>query len=413
MRIGVVLFTVLFAIAISIAFVDARTDGQRGSADSAAEPYYVMSENPLVTAAIPIRHRFPGGVSADLTDRQVRMLERVGVGVEPVGIYTIAHHRPGHGGGPPSNGGDDENGDEPDRACYPSLQVPWGVELVTNGDPSGGESVVVAVLDTGVQQNHLDLKDRIVDCQTKVTRHRPDARSCTDGHGHGTHVAGSILADGGPDGEGIVGVAPEAGLMAIKVCDRRGWCYGDDIAAGIRYAADNGAQIISMSLGGSQMSAQEQSAIDYATEQGVLVIAAAGNSGPNLNTIGYPGAYHKVVAVGAIDAAERVPDFSSRGINADSFVAGEDRYLEIASPGVSVLSTWNDGCYAVASGTSMAAPHVSGIAARAWADASSMSAEDVRVYLQERAQEHDITAGAHAREGYDPASGFGLARVAS
>lgn len=138
---------------------------------------------------------------------------------------------------------------------------------------------------------------------------------CADGNGHGTHVAGTIAANGGSDGNGIYGVAPEANLWVIKVCGNSGSCWGDDIAAGIRYAANNGANIISMSLGGDSPDSQILSAVDYAVNKNVLVVAAAGNDGPADGSIDYPGAYVKVIAIGAIDSSGDVPSWSSRGIN--------------------------------------------------------------------------------------------------
>ena len=134
------------------------------------------------------------------------------------------------------------------------------------------------------------------------------------------------------------------------------------------------------------------------------LIAAAGNSGPNLDTINYPAAYYKVVSVAAIDSSDRVADFSSRGIEAAEFKE-EERYLEVAAPGVSVESAYKDGCYAIWSGTSMATPHVSGLAAKLWQG----SAGATRTYLQEITE--DITLGEYAREGYDPAAGLGLPLV--
>jgi subtilisin len=261
------------------------------------------------------------------------------------------------------------------------------------------------VLDTGIDTDHLDLKDNIVDCVTKVTHFVPDSKSCEDGHGHGTHVAGTIAANGGPDGLGIYGVAPEAKLMVVKVCDRRGWCYSDDIAAGIYYATDgkdgtpgtgDEANIISMSLGGDEPDTLILSAIDYAVENGLLVVAAAGNDGPEDGSIDYPGGYVKVIAVGAIDSNEYVPDWSSRGINDGDYVI-EEREVEFGAPGVSVESTYNDGCYAYMSGTSMATPHVSGLAAKLWQG----SASETRDYLHSVAK--DIW-----ESGDDTATGFGL-----
>jgi subtilisin family serine protease len=389
------------------------------------EPYYIYHHNALVKGLFDVRHDFSIAFSADITPRELMMLHERGIKTEPVSIFYIGtacrndkdcdsgyycdktNAVRGVGACQPANGGSEPDPDpEPIvRSCYPSTQTPWGIKRVYNDNSiestSGGSGVVVAVLDTGVMTTHEDLKNRVMECHTTVTRFPPDAKSCEDAHGHGTHVAGTILADGGQDGRGIYGVAPEAKLISIKVCDRKGSCYGDDIAAGITLAADRGAQIISMSLGGSSMSTLEKNAIDYAVDKGVLIIASAGNSGPNLNTIGYPAAYFKVVSVAATDVNDRVADFSSRGIYATEF-GYEDRYLEVAAPGVSIESAFYDGCYRVWSGTSMAAPHVSGLAAKQWAGNTPLT----RAMLQESAQ--DITSGHHTIAGYDPASGFGL-----
>jgi len=168
------------------------------------------------------------------------------------------------------------------------------------------------------------------------------------------------------------------------------------MAAGIRYAAGNGANIISMSIGGDSPDSQILSAVDYAVGKDVLVVAAAGNDGPEDGSIDYPGAYVKVIAAGAIDSSENVPSWSSRGVNdGDSII--EEREVEFGTPGVSVESTYKDGCYTLMSGTSMATPHVSGLAAKLWQG----SASDTRSYLQSIAR--DIWAA-----GDDTATGLGL-----
>src|SRR3989338_4845936 len=136
--------------------------------------------------------------------------------------------------------------------------------------------------------------------------------------------------------------------MAVKVCGNSG-CWSDDIARAIRYAADNGANIISMSLGGDSEGSLEKDAIAYALGKGVLVVAAAGNDGPADGSIDYPGANPDVVAVGAIDFSEAVASWSSRGINDGDYVV-EAREVELAAPGVAVESAWNDGTYRTISG---------------------------------------------------------------
>jgi subtilisin len=221
-------------------------------------------------------------------------------------------------------------------------------------------------------------------------------KGCEDNNGHGTHVAGTVLANGGSDGLGVYGVAPEADLMVVKVCDKRGYCYGDDIAAGIEYAADHGANIISMSFGGDSPDPMVLQAIDHAVESGVLPVAAAGNDGPEDGSIDYPAAYVKVIAVGAIDETESVPYWSSRGLNDGDNVV-EEKEVEFAAPGVSIESAYNDGCYAYMSGTSMATPHISGLAAKLWQGDSG----NTRDYI------HDIAEDI-APNGDDRASGLGL-----
>jgi subtilisin len=378
-------------------------------------PHYVISENPLLKAWLGVKHQFPKAFSTDLSKTQLKILKILGVKTEPVQIYYLSG-RPICGNGIIEGGekcGEPGLPDCPEgyrcenckcvAACYPDSQYPWGILKVNGG--SGGFGVTTAVLDTGVDTDHPDLQKNIIDCVTMVTRFVPDTKSCEDGHGHGTHVSGTVLANGGPEGLGIYGVAPEANLMAIKVCDRKGWCYGDDIAAGIYYATDgpdgipqtgDEANIINMSLGGDEPDSQILAAIDYAVENGLLVVAAAGNDGPEDGSIDYPGAYVKVIAAGAIDVYENVPDWSSRGVNDGDYII-EEREVEFGTPGVSIESTYNDGCYTYMSGTSMAAPHVTGLAAKLWQG----SASDTRSYLQSIARDIWET-------GDDTATGFGL-----
>jgi subtilisin len=345
-------------------------------------------------------HEFEHGFTGDLSPGQVRALEvfssMLGISIEPVPLYYISAP-PGACSPWPEckNGGGGSNGE---RAYYPSDQTPWGIERIYNNPDAtstfGGQGVDVAVLDTGVYKDHPDLTQRVEQC--KDFTKRGIKSGCRDGYGHGTHVAGTILADAGADGLGIYGIAPQAHLYAYKVCGNNGGCWADDIAVAISHAADQGAEIVSMSLGADVQSSLIRDAIDYAITKGVLVVAAAGNDGPEVNSIDYPGANVKVVAVGATDVDDNVPDWSSRGVNDGDYVV-EEREVEFGAPGVNIESTWNDGSYYLLSGTSMATPHISGLAAKLWQG----TAADTRAYLQSLAQ--DIWVA-----GDDPATGFGL-----
>ncbi|MEH7331237.1 S8 family serine peptidase [Neobacillus drentensis] len=307
-----------------------------------------------------------------------------------------------------------------------SDRTPWGIQAIYN-DPniaatSGGSGIKVAVLDTGVYKTHSDLAANVEQCKDFSQMKTPLVEgSCADGNGHGTHVSGTILANGG-GGQGIYGVAPEARLWSYKVLNNRGTGYSDDIAAAIRKAADESVRtgspvIISMSLGSSSKDSLISSAVDYAYNKGVLIVAAAGNDGPGDNTIGYPGALVNVVAVAALENVQqngtyRVADFSSRGNPAtDGDYVIQERDVEVSAPGRAIESTWNDGAYNTISGTSMATPHVSGLAAKIWSANPSWSNVQLRTELQNRAKANDIKGGTGAVIGDDYASGFGFPRV--
>ncbi|MBM7659622.1 subtilisin [Bacillus mesophilus] len=313
------------------------------------------------------------------------------------------------------------------RTAVPNDQTPWGIEAIYNDSaitkPTGGSGVKVAVLDTGVNTSHVDLAGSAEQCKDFTQRKSNLVNNfCSDKNGHGTHVAGTVLAHGGNDGSGIYGVAPESDLWAYKVLNDRGSGYSDDIAAAIQHAADeanrlNANVIISMSLGSSSKSTLIADAVSYAYNKGVLVVAAAGNSGPNANTIGYPGALVDAVAVAALEDVQengtyRVADFSSRGNpDTDGDFVIEELDVEVSAPGRAIESTWYDGTYNTISGTSMATPHISGLAAKIWAANTSLTASDIRLELQKRATANDILGGSGSASGDDYASGFGFPTV--
>jgi len=349
-----------------------------------------------------VQHKFDNGFTTDLSQGQIKALKKLGVELEEVPQYHISA-RPVCGDNKcqgnepktcpldcPSEPGPDPNPEE--RTCFPSSQTPYGVSMINGG--SGGLGVSVAVLDSGANKDHLDLDISVCKDFTK----KGIKNGCKDGNGHGSHTAGTVAANKGSDGSGITGVAPDSNLWALKVCGNSGFCFTDDMAVAIKYAADNGANIISMSISGDAKSTLVTNAIDYAVSKGVLVVAAAGNDGPKDGSIDYSAAYVKVIAVGAIDINEQVPSFSSRGLNDGDFII-EEKEVELAAAGVNVESTWKDGCYRKLSGTSMATPHIAGLAAKLWQG----NAADTRSLLQDLAKNHDLHT-----PGDDTATGFGL-----
>lgn len=373
-----------------------------------------LSADSARVAGLAIRHDLGNMVSAHLTNAQLTALDRMGISYEIVPMaYVNAAAQ-----GKPSDGATAVS-----RTATPSSQVPYGIKMIY-GDPnlttsgvSGGAGIKVAVLDTGTIE-HVDFYRAdgsyiIVDCVnfTHPSPMKPQIEGeCNDGHGHGTHVIGTVAAAGGTDGLGVFGVAPDADIMAYKVLSDQGSGYADDIARAIRVAADRGAHIISMSLGGSSGSSLYLDAIRYANSKGTLVIAAAGNSGPEADTIGYPAGYQEVVAVAALNAEEVVAYFSSRGIDDGDDSTIVDREVEVAGPGRYTISTAGDGTYATYSGTSMATPHISGLAAKMWQGSHSAT----RSWLESQAKNHDITEAENinnAGPGYDIASGYGLPQV--
>ncbi len=227
--------------------------------------------------------------------------------------------------------------------------VPAGISQINAPaawDASRGKAVKVAILDTGIDNNHPDLTANFKFGVSFV----PDESNSMDYNGHGTHVAGTVAA--AINGSGVVGVAPAAYLYAVKVLSRTGSGQWSWLIAGIDWAVNKkGMHILNMSLGGSAPQAVKDMC-DAAFSKGALLIAAAGNNG---GAIGDPARYDSVVAVTAIDGANVIAPFSSRGPEA-----------ELCAPGVGVLSTLPGGGFGTKSGTSMASPHVSGAAALAW-----------------------------------------------
>jgi subtilisin len=205
-----------------------------------------------------------------------------------------------------------------------------------------GVGVVVAILDTGVDAQHPGLAGQVISSPNHT-----NSPTSSDRQGHGTHCAGIVAEKA--DGGGLVGVAPSAKIHAGKVLGDNGSGLSSGIANGIRAATASGVDVISMSLGGPAPDSATRAAITEAVKSGVWVVCAAGNEGPG-ESPSYPGNYPDVVCVAAVDEAGNVARFSSR-----------NREVDIAAPGVSILSTYPGGRYASLSGTSMATPYVAGV----------------------------------------------------
>lgn len=261
--------------------------------------------------------------------------------------------------------------------------IDWGVSRVGADkiwDTTTGVGVTVAVIDTGIEMTHPDLQGKV----TKGYDFVNDKESPEDDNGHGTHVSGIITAT--RNDAGTVGVSHGTSIMPIKVLNSTGSGYVSDVAKGIYWAVDNGAQVINLSLGTSKDTDVLRRAVNYAANKGVPMVAAAGNDyGAPCQ---YPAAYDNVICVVATDSSNRLASFSNVG-------------GELAAPGVSNYSTFLGGTYRYLSGTSMAAPHVAGSLAILRGICTDCNSSELVSTLRDTA----IDLGA---EGTDIIFGYGL-----
>ena len=290
------------------------------------------------------------------------------------------------------------------------LDNAWGVKRVGSGTVhdggNKGTSVKIGIIDSGVDYNHQDLNAVYAGGHDFVNNDTDP----NDVYGHGTHVAGTACAE--DNGLGVVGVAPGCALYSLRVLNDSGsGSWGTTIAA-MDWAVLNGLQVVNLSLGSSQNPGSTvKAAFDNAEAAGLVIVAAGGNSGtPNGkgNNVIYPAKYASVIAVAATDKNDTRPSWSSTG-----------EEIELAAPGVSVLSSWNDGdsphnpqpsildgdWYKEGSGTSMASPHVAGAAALIIA-AGVTNNDEVRLILNSTADDIGAT-------GKDTHYGYGLVNVAA
>ncbi len=255
--------------------------------------------------------------------------------------------------------------------------LPWGIDRVdadvAHSDGETGNGADIAILDTGIDSDHPDLEANLgagKDFSGKGT--------WEDGDGHGTHCAG--IADAVNNSEGVVGVSTEATLHAGKVLGDDGSGSWSDVAAGLEWAADQGYDVASLSLGASSGNSTLKDAVDYAYNNGVLVVSSAGNSGPCSDCVGYPAAYDNAMAISSTDEDDSLSSFSSTGSE-----------IELAAPGGDVYSTYKGGGYDTLSGTSMSCPHVSGAGAQLMANGASNT--EARSTLKDTAE--DIGLGSN------------------
>jgi subtilisin family serine protease len=266
---------------------------------------------------------------------------------------------------------------------FPLIGVPAAWPLST-----GSSKVIVAVLDTGVQKTHPDLVDLTFVSSWNT---RTNTTNVRDFYGHGTHVVGTIAARAN-NAVGVAGLAPGVTIMPVKVMDDNGQGYWSDFLEGVDWARTHGASIVNLSLGGTLSASQAaafQPTFDAAYNAGVLVVAAAGNN--NRNEAFYPASFNHVVSVAATTNSDAKASFSNYGPNVD-----------LSAPGVSIMSTYPGSLYKLMSGTSMATPHVVGLAALIRSYHPGYTVDEV-----ERAMElNAVDLGTVGRDDY-----FGFGRI--
>lgn len=280
----------------------------------------------------------------------------------------------------------------------------WGLDQVNAPESWAqghrGQSVLVAVVDTGVDYTHADLDANIWLNADEITGNGIDddgngfvddsrgwdfvsnSNLPLDANSHGTHVAGTIAAEA--NGFGITGVAPDAKIMPVRVLDASGSGSLSTVADGIRYAAENGADVINLSLGGEFSSRELNAAVQYAENRGAVVVMAAGNTGRRIPDAPARSARQQGIAVGAVDRNRQMPRFSNQ--------SGRTPLNYVVAPGVDVVSTVPNNRYASYSGTSMATPYVSGAAALVLSANPSLAPTQVEAILTGTANPGSVIA---------------------
>jgi subtilisin family serine protease len=276
----------------------------------------------------------------------------------------------------------------------PEFSKQWGLTKLRVPEAwsvtRGASSLTVAVVDSGVDAAHPDLQHRVLPGYDFVN----DDAEPFDDNGHGTRMAGIIAAEAF-NALGVAGVAPDCALLPVKVLDQKALGSYSRIASGIIYATDHGARVINLSLTGPAHATVLEAAVDYAAARGVVVVAAAGNSGSDDPT--YPAAYANAVAVAATTESDKIASFSNSGA-----------WLALAAPGVDVLTTGRgddgDPTYVTTTGTSPATAFASGAFALVLSAAPQLSGAAALAALQSSAKDIDT-------KGWDPNSGWGRVDV--
>ena len=225
--------------------------------------------------------------------------------------------------------------------------IPWSIkefDVEKAWQKSTGSKVIVAVIDTGCDKDHPDIKDNLLNGYNCIDNNS----NVDDDNGHGTHVAGTIGAIN--NNLGIVGTAPNVKILPVKVLNNKGEGNNISVGNGVKWAVDNGAHIITMSLGSPLTDKYLEKSIEYAVENNVVIFCAAGNSGNNMDIM-YPAKLDTTISVGSIGRNLEISNFSCCGDGLDFVAPGED-----------IISCVPNNSYASMSGTSMATPYAVGCA---------------------------------------------------
>lgn len=292
--------------------------------------------------------------------------------------------------------------DEPINIADPLFGKQWNLERV-NAPKIWREmelfrkiKVKVAIIDTGVSNNHIDLKGRVSKGQTFLNKGSYKSNLANDDHGHGTFIAGIIAANTNNQiGVASVSANSNIEILPIKVMNSSGYGESFDIAKGIKYAVDNGVAVINLSISGDANDLIKNAIID-ASKKGILIVAAAGNGGENADLF-FPGALSQVISVGSTTISNKLDSSSNRGKSVDLVAPGRG----ITSTSIELDKPYNTNYYKLGNGTSYATPHVAAIAAMYKLKYPDATAKEMRIALEK-------TATDLGRKGKDAYYGNGL-----